>query len=404
MGWFTPIMANRMKYRRFGRTNLDISVLSCGGMGFNQTWDDLDFSKVTGESQRNAEATIHAALDAGINHLETARGYGTSERQLRPILNEVPRDRYHLQTKVTPCEDATEFERALQTSMERLGADYLDLIGFHGINLPEHIDWILRPGGCMEVVRRYQKDGRIRFVGFSTHGYCETIVRAIETGEFDYVNLHWYYINQWNGPAVDAAARQDMGVFIISPADKGGQLYKPTEKLVNLCAPLTPMAFNDLFCLRRPEVHTLSVGAARPTDFDAHLDALEHYENIDATIAPIEARIHAAMTDALGADWWPDYVNGLPTHSEVPGGVNLRYILRLWSLAKALDMHEYGVYRYAMIGEGGHWMPGNPASDFDEAAMRACLKAHPCADRIIPALREADAWFAGEKRKPQASH
>ncbi len=81
-------------------------------------------------------------------------------------------------------------------------------------------------------------------------------------------------------PALEEAARRDMGVFIISPNDKGGKLYTPPKKLVDLCAPLTPMQFNDLYCLARPHVHTLSIGAARPTDFDEHLAALAHYDRI----------------------------------------------------------------------------------------------------------------------------
>ena len=75
-----------------------------------------------------------------------------------------------------------------------------------------------------------------------------------------------------------AARRLDMGVFIISPNDKGGKLYEPPPKWVELCAPLTPMQFNDLYCLARPEVHTLSCGAARPRDFEEHVRGLEQLD------------------------------------------------------------------------------------------------------------------------------
>ena len=88
-----------------------------------------------------------------------------------------------------------------------------------------------------------KKDGRCRFVGFSTHAATRVILAAIETGAFDYVNLHWYFVNDFTWPAVEAATRHDMGVFIISPSDKGGKLYEPPGKLVTLCAPLTPIAF-----------------------------------------------------------------------------------------------------------------------------------------------------------------
>ena len=77
------------------------------------------------------------------------------------------------------------------------------------------------------------------------------IVKAIESDEFDYVNLHWYFVNPLTWPAVEAAAARDMGVFIISPSDKGGKLYASPKKMIELCRPLTPILFNDLLLPRR---------------------------------------------------------------------------------------------------------------------------------------------------------
>ena len=64
-----------------------------------------------------------------------------------------------------------------------------------------------------------------------------------------------------------------MGIFIISPSDKGGMLYKPPRKLAEACRPFSPIAFHDLWIwnLSDPPVHTLVVGAARPSDFDEHV-------------------------------------------------------------------------------------------------------------------------------------
>src|SRR6185295_18725850 len=98
------------------------------------------------------------------------------------------------------------------------------------------------------------------------------------------------------------ADARDMGVFIISPNDKGGKLYDPPPKMVALCRPLSPMQFNDLYCLSRPEVHTLSCGAARPSDFDEHVDALQHYDRLQETVAPIESRLRLEMDRVLGRD------------------------------------------------------------------------------------------------------
>ena len=267
-----------MKYRRFGRTEIQMPVFSCGGMRYQHKWDDINPEDVPEEGQRNLEATILRALELGINHIETARGYGSSEMQLGWILPRQAREKMIVQTKIAPFATAEEFVETFETSMRYLKLDHVDLLSLHGINNAELLDWTLRKGGCLDAARRLQREGRCRHIGFSTHATADIILRTIGTGEFDYVNLHWYFVNDFNWPAVEAAAAQDMGMFIISPNDKGGMLYAPPAKLRDLCAPLTPMAFNDLYCLARPQIHTLSIGAARPEDFDAHIAALAHYE------------------------------------------------------------------------------------------------------------------------------
>lgn len=388
-----------MEYRRFGRTELQMPVFSCGGMRYQQKWQDAPFEEIEPDSQANLEATIRRALELGINHIETARGYGTSEVQLGQILPDIPRESLIVQTKVGPHETGDAFSATFETSMDRLRLDYVDLLAFHGVNTEELLDQVLRPGGCLEAARALQRQGRVRFLGFSTHAPTATILRGIETGEFDYINLHWYFVNDLNWPAVEAAARQDMGVFIISPSDKGGMLYSPPPKLVDLCRPLTPMQFNDLYCLARPNVHTLSIGAARPSDFDEHVASLEHYGRIAETIAPIEARIRTEITRTLGADWVDGWWRGLPEHTDVPGGVNVLEILRLWTYAKSLDLETWARSRYNLLNSGSHWTPGNNAADLDEAALAPALRDSPFAARLPAVLRDAHVLLAGEAQK-----
>src|SRR4051812_38531879 len=98
-----------MYYRRFGRTELHMPVFSCGGMRYQQSWDDLPPEKIEEPGQRNVEATILRALELGINHIETARGYGTSEMQLGWILPKLPREKMIVQTKVAPFATPEEF-------------------------------------------------------------------------------------------------------------------------------------------------------------------------------------------------------------------------------------------------------------------------------------------------------
>ena len=378
-----------MIYRRFGRTELTLPVFSCGGMRYQQSW--TRGTAVSAASQRNLEATIDRALALGIDHIETARGYGTSEAQLGIALARHPRDSFRLQTKGAPTEDPREFERNLEESFALLRVAHVDLFSFHGLNNARQVERTLRAGGCWEVAEHWQRAGRIRHIGFSTHGPTRLILDAIASGRFEYLNLHYYYIFQDNRPALDAAAAADMGVFIISPTDKGGRLQSPPAKLRALAAPLSPMVFNDLYCLSHPQIHTLSLGAARPSDFDEHLAVLPLLDDPLPVLEPIVQRLDEAYRVAIGDEFARRWREGLRDWNELPGQVNVRRILWLWNLVRAYDLVAFAQERYAAMDPNDHWVPGAKAAHIDDAALVAALPASPFRRELPRFLREAHA-------------
>lgn len=391
-----------MHYRRFGRTELRIPVFSCGGMRYQYKWQDVPLDEVPPENQANLEATIRRSIELGINHIETARGYGSSERQLGLVLPTFPRDEIIVQTKIAPNADPVQFRREVEESLQRLQLEYIDLLGLHGINTYELLWQSIRPGGCLAVARELQGEGKVRHVGFSTHGSLDLILAAMKheaDGGFDYVNLHWYYIFQRNWPAIEAARSRDMGVFIISPADKGGMLYRPSERLIELCQPLHPIVFNCLFCLSRPEVHTLSLGASRPGDFDQQVLSLENMEQAADLLPPIVARLREAMVIAVGAELADRFAEGLPDWEDSPGYMNMPVMLWLRNLALAFDMQEFARMRYNLLGNGGHWFPGLNASSVGELDLQKAVAGSPFAEQVPQWLRETHEMLGGGGQK-----
>ena len=399
---FLRIIHPPMIYRRFGRTNLQMPVFSCGGMRYQHKWQDVPLGEVPEDNQKNLAATIHRALEVGINHIETARGYGSSERQLGLVLPKLPREKMIVQTKIGPSDSADEFVKNFEESLERLQLSYVDLLAVHGINDQQTLEQAVRKGGCLQAARKLQQRGLARHIGFSTHGSLETILKAVThegDGGFDYVNLHWFYIYQRNWQAIVEATRRDMGVFIISPSDKGGMLYDPPARLNELTAPLHPLVFNDLFCLSHGEVHTLSVGAARPGDFDRHLETLPLLADAARILRPIENRLREAYEHAVEIPLRDPFTMPLPTWEATPGKINIPIILWLLNLVKAYDMHKYGKMRYNLLGNGGHWFPGAQAKELDGIDFARFCPDGRVAPRLRGLLEEAHGLLASEQVK-----
>ena len=392
-----------MKYRRFGRTNLKIPILSLGGMRFQKSWDQLEFSKISNRDQNKVENILTLANKYGLSHVETAKYYGTSEVQLGMGFQNTKIIPNIIQTKIPPNIDPEIFERDVLTSIEKLKVKRIDLLAIHGINTDEHLQQAVRDGGCIDILRNFQKENLIGSIGFSTHGKASLIEKAIATNLFDYVNLHWYFINQENTHVIDLASKFDLGVFIISPTDKGGHLHTPSIKLLELCRPLHPIVFNDLFCLRNKNVHTLSVGIAKEADFDLHLEAVSLLSESEKYVPKIIRRLSQESINALGLEWYQNWNRNLPSWEYTPGNINIPVLLWLSNLIDWLDMEGFARARYQLLGNGSHWFPGCNANSLDvdisEGQLLKVLEGHISPKKVINKLRALKEKFGDKVSK-----
>ena len=389
--------------RRFGRTEIDVPVLTCGGMRFQQSWSDLKSEEIDSSVQENLEATVNRALDFGINHIETARGYGTSEMQLGWVLKKFDRDKLLIQTKIHPFKnDGKDLRDIFETSLKYLNMEYVDFLSIHGINTIEHLNNCLMNGGVMDEARQLQKEGRVKFIGYSTHGGEEIAIPAAKSGEFDYVNLHWYYIyHPLNWSMIEASNKADMGVFLISPNDKGGMLYNPSDLLKKMCYPATPMQWHDCYCLLNPEIHTLSLGASKPSDFKEHVDAVcGKFDN--QFINHVTGIIDAELENQLGKLWMENWYKNIPFHTDIVGGINVQEIIRLWTFDQGLGMYDWAKMRYNLLGNASHWFAGNRVENKKQIGS-IDLKGHILSKQIMKILFEADNRYYDESKQSRIS-
>jgi len=369
-----------MEYRRFGKTEELISVITLGGMRFKHGWTPPR-NHLPKDSIEHCISTTRMALDLGINHIETAHGYMKSELLFCHALKElgVPRKQFKMMTKGAPM-SGDETRRLVEEQLEALGLDHVDFYGWHGINNKELLKIAVEKNGPVETLHRLKDEGLIRHVGFSTHAPLGTILDAMQTGLFSFINLHYYYFFQRNLPAVQLAEKMDMGVFIISPNEKGGMLFRPSEKVKNLCKPLTPIVFNGRFCLSHPVITTLSMGIHEPKHFPQNLAILNRGNYSNSELSKVKAEMDAPLAK----------ISSLCTLCNqclpCPENINIPEILRFRNLVEAYEMKDYGRFRYNMFEGQGHWFPGTFSFNCTECGD--CLPRCPENLKIPPLLME----------------
>eukprot|EP00980_Cylindrotheca_fusiformis_P025908 scaffold14866_cov59-Cylindrotheca_fusiformis.AAC.2 len=188
----------------------------------------------------------------------------------------------------------------------------------------------------------------------------------INTEYFDYINIHEHYFGSYHGSGtpntvggqgnlacVKRAQELDMGVFLISPVDKGGKLYRPSKDVASLVGrELTPIAFALLFAWKENGFHTASVGVARPSDLDEVLQAarMMALSTGEGPYKNARDRLDQRAIEKLGKEWTEKGLLNLPSFlDESTDGIAVGHILWLYNLLVGYGMYEFCHDRYQSL-------------------------------------------------------
>jgi len=201
-----------MKYRRLGKSELKVSCPGFGGI------------PITTISPNAAEKCIGAALDLGINFIDTARAYKDSEYKIGKALKSLPikRENIILATKALPG-DIKDLRSSLEESLKNLQTDYIDLFQLHNISNQEKLDHSME---LTEEMENFKKQGKIRHIGVTVHG-VDWVNTVIQTGIFETVMVALNFIVKEPVEVVLPLARKlDIGVIAMKPM-AGGEIDNP---------------------------------------------------------------------------------------------------------------------------------------------------------------------------------
>lgn len=259
-----------MERRILGKTGMEVSILGFGGA-------EIGFE---GASRDTVEKVLMAALDEGLNVIDTAECYVNSEELIGHTASD-RRGEFFLFTKcghgadhTVPAWSSSEIEASIDRSLKLLKTDYVDLVQLHSCQRS-----VLEKGECIEALKKAKAAGKTRFIGYS--GDSVDAVYAVETGEFDVLQTS---VNIADQEVIDLvlpkAAARNMGVIAKRPIANAAWRYKTKPENpyhVDYWMRLQELKYDFIdgdaklsaetalkFTLSIKDVHTAIVGTTKP--------------------------------------------------------------------------------------------------------------------------------------------
>ena len=262
-----------MEYRTLGRTGLKVSVVGIGSLGFmraDSTDDDVARMLARGS-------------EGGINFLDTAYAYGKGKTDtMVGKAIEKDRDRWVILGR-SHMRDPKEFAETSDQTFKNLRTDVIDVFELHDITKPSDYEATKEAGSVYDVARQMKKDGRIRFIGISTHATAEIVRDMIESDRYDVITISYNVANCQRNPAdgenmtrtadelLPLAESRGMGITIMKPYG-GGSLVQTRPGADGKPVTLSPLQLLK-FCVVNPYVDCVTPGVESLEQVDVLIEA-----------------------------------------------------------------------------------------------------------------------------------
>jgi len=297
-----------MEYRMLGKTGLKISRMGFGG---------IPIQKIDAKGTRQLMLKLK---EAGVNYIDTARGYTVSESYLGEALEGI-RDSFILATK-SMARDAEGFARDVDVSLTNLRTDYIDLYQFHNPSMAQ-LDQIIAPGGALEAAQAAKAAGKIGHIGITAHSLA-VFERALEMDWVETIMFPYNIVETQGAHLIAKCKEKNIGFIDMKPL-AGGAIENGTLALRFVCA-------NDAVTVTIP-------GMAELSEVDENIAAC-------ANTAPLTGEEQAAIAQVV-KELGTNFCRRCNYCAPCTVGINIPSVFLFEGYLSRYGLGDWGKGRYA---------------------------------------------------------
>lgn len=301
-----------MEYRVLGKTGLKVSRMGLGGIPIQRI------------DTEGAKALIHQLMDAGVNFVDTARGYSVSEEYLGYALEGV-RDQFVLATK-SMARTREAMAKDVEISLKNLRTDYIDLYQFHNPDLKQ-LEQLMGEGGALEALQEAKNAGKIGHIGITLHS-ADLFERALELPWVETIMFPYNIVETQGEELMHRAAQQNVGFVVMKPLAGGA---------------LEDAALAMRFISRNPDVSVVIPGMYAVSELEQNLAAMEN----DAPLSDAEL----AKIDAIRRELGTQFCRRCNYCQPCTAGIGISGIFVLEGYLRRYGLGDWAKARYAAMGK-----------------------------------------------------